>query len=109
MAEHLPSLYEAQDSISSAINNRNEERAPQIMHRMMLIIISLAAGTSQMLQHMYLVKIVQPSPSVNEKHHYKRGGALFKATGLTWRSLGSMTLPERKPSMALGRECEQWG
>lgn len=75
------------------------------MYRMMLIIISLAAGTSQMLQHMYLVKIVQPSRSVNEKHHSKRGGALFKATGLTWRSLGSMTPPERKPSVA----CEQCG
>lgn len=87
MAEHLPSMYKAQESISSTIDNRNEERAPQIMYRMMLIIISLAAGTSQMLQHMYLVKIVQPSRSINEKHHSKRGGALFNATELTWRSL----------------------
>ena len=77
------------------------------MYRIILRIIILAPGISQMLKHMYLVKALQLSHSVNEKHSFKRGSALFKAIGLTWKSLRSMTPPGHKSRVVLGRMCEQ--
>lgn len=93
--------------ISSAINNRNKDRNYQIMYRIILRIIILAPGISQMLKHMYLVKAVQLSHSVNEKHSSKRGSALFKVTGHLCKSLRSTAPPEHKSRVEFGRLCGQ--